>query len=449
MLNRSWHKIFVFLALSVIPIIKSYAAIEPDSLSIADDQTIKIDSIKIRGNEITKEFIIQRELTFQPGNTVSGKQLRFNKERIISLGIFSRVDLYVITDEDKNICIVNVYESWYIYPIPIVGFRDSDIKKANYGIDLLYKNFRGRGETIRTVLSFGYDPYFSIIYGNPALDYDKNIGVFIETTFARSYNRCDAAKALTKEDYRYKMFLNSISFEKRINQFNDLFFTVGFNYIESERYGFNKITASGEKVDRVPLAGIAYSYDSRDLRQYSLNGLYTYISLFHKGFGMDGIDYSNLNFDFREYRKFIDDISGKWRFTYRGTFGKTVPYYDYSFMGWGYYVRGHSSDYREGNNSILTSFELVYPLMKEFNFSIKLPLIPESLTSARIGIYLNSFVDYGGTFNNKDKFSISGFYSGYGAGLTILIIPYNAVRFEYAFGDNGKGEFLFGIGLSF
>jgi outer membrane protein assembly factor BamA len=449
MLNRYLEKIFLLVILLTIPILKNYASIEPDSLSITDNDIVKIDSIKVMGNDVTKEFIILRELTFQQGDSVSGKQLRFNKERVVSLGLFSRVDLHVIPNEGKNICIVSVYESWYIYPIPIVRFRDSDIKKANYGINLLYKNFRGRNETIRTVLSFGYDPSYSILYSNPALNYESKIGLYIGTTYVKTMNRSEEAKSITGEDFSYKMFVNSISMEKRINQFNDLLFTAGFNYIESERFGLGKITASGRKIDRVPVASISYYYDSRDLKQYSLYGLYTSVSISQKGFGWDNINYSVVDLDFREYRKIINHLTGRWRLTYRGTFGETVPYYDYSFFGYGYYVRGHSSEYREGNHSLLTSFELIYPLMTEWNFSIKLPLIPEKLTSARIGIYMTSFIDYGGTFYNKDKFSLNEFYSGYGVGLTILAIPYNAVRIEYAFANSGKGELLFGLGFSF
>jgi len=323
------------------------------------------------------------------------------------------------------------------------------VTKANYGISLLYKNFRGRNETLRSIISLGYDPSYSIEYSIPALFYEQGIGLYINSSYSTILNRSDIAKSLAGGDFNYKSFSNNITVEKRINQFNDLLFTAGFTYLESDVFGLGRITASGQRIDRVPYAGITYFYDTRDLKQYSLTGLYIALSLFQDGLGFDDINYSVVNLDFREYEKIADDLSGRWRFAFRNTFGGSIPYYDYSTLGYGNNVRGHSTDYREGNNSILTSFELIYPIIKEWDVSFKLPLLPERLTSARLGFYLTSFIDYGGIYNNTDKFSLNGFYAGYGFGLTMLAIPYNAVRFEYAFGDNGRGEFLFGIGFSF
>jgi outer membrane protein assembly factor BamA len=438
-----------FLSIFFTPLVFNYALSNPDSLAIAPTETIKIDSVRIKGNDATADFIILRELNFKPGDNITGQQLKYNKERIVSLGLFSRVELYVIKNDNKNVAVIEVYESWYIYPIPIVRFKDRDKSKVNYGVSLLYKNFRGRNETLRTMVSFGYDPYYAIQYSIPALFYEQGIGLYINTSYSTISNRSDIAKYLGGGDFNYKVFSNSISVEKRINQFNDITVTLGHTYLESDVFGIGRLTASSRKIDRVPYIGLSYFYDTRDLKQYSLYGLYTGVSLIQKGFGLEDINYSIFDLDFREYRRIFDDLSGRWRLTLRSTFGGSVPYYDYSFLGYGNFVRGHSTDYKEGNNSILTSFELIYPLIKEWNVSFKLPLLPEKLTSARLGLYLTSFIDYGGIYNNPDKFSLAGFYSGYGFGLTILVIPYNAVRFEYAIGDNGIGEFLFGVGFSF
>ncbi len=80
----------------------------------------------------------------------------------------------------------------------------------------------------------------------------------------------------------------------------------------------------------------------------------------------------------------------------------TIPFYALSLLGEEEYIRGHRFDKREGNNYFLTSFELSYPMVKEWNFSLDLPLLPRSLTSARIGLYTNIFVDTGETFNNSE-----------------------------------------------
>ncbi|MCX6167997.1 MAG: hypothetical protein NTX65_01555 [Ignavibacteriales bacterium] len=413
-----------------------------------DTESIKIDSIKITGNDKTEDFIILRELTFKPGDTVTGKILRYNRERIFSLTLFNRVDFIILQEHFEIILEIRLKESWYLYPIPYLRSNNGDFSKATYGVNLLFKNFRGRNENLRAMLGFGYDPTYSILYNNPGLIFKNGIGFTFSASYTKFSNKSVAAINLTGEDYQYKIFSQTLSVSKRFDQFNIGFISLGFNYLENP-FALKGITASGGKIDRLLIGGFSYIYDSRDLKQYSENGLYTMVSYLHKGFGINKINYNEFNLDFREYRDIYEKLSGKWRIAYRTTFGNVVPFYDYSFLGYFERVRGHYRDIREGKNYLLTSFEMNYSIIKEWNLSLKLPLLPERLTSARIGIYLTGFIDAGDTFDNKDEISFSHFYSGYGFGLTFLFLPYSAIRFEYAFNELGRGEFIIGAGFSF
>jgi outer membrane protein assembly factor BamA len=60
-----------------------------------------VDSIKIIGNDITEEDIITRELNFFTGDSITYEQMQFNGERVYSLGLFNRVDLYTSVDSGK------------------------------------------------------------------------------------------------------------------------------------------------------------------------------------------------------------------------------------------------------------------------------------------------------------------------------------------------------------
>ncbi len=75
----------------ISPLIVS--AIPPDSLKYLNNEMIRVDSITIRGNETTEEYIILRELTFEAGDEINKKILAFNRERIYSLGIFNSVQV--------------------------------------------------------------------------------------------------------------------------------------------------------------------------------------------------------------------------------------------------------------------------------------------------------------------------------------------------------------------
>lgn len=443
-------KEYFIIAAGFFILLQSIITAAPDSLYV-DNEYFVVDSIKISGNDITEEYIILRELTFKTEELISNSDLRYNRERIFSLRLFTRVDIKTEASagQDKKNVIIDLAESWYIYPIPFIRRNNEASGKYSYGVNLSFKNFRGRNEHLRSVISLGYDPYFALLYQNPAFDFKNNLGISFGLSFLKLSNKSKYAKTTYGGDFEYKFYSTAFSLGKRIDQFNELFGTVGFDYIEGPEESVGRITASGEPIDRVLSFKLGYDYDSRDLKQFSQNGIFSSLSLKHNGFGINNISYNVFEIDFREYRSIIGDLSARWRFALRHTFGGLIPYYDYSYFGYGEYVRGYSNDNHEGNNSIIASVEMSYPLIKEFDFSIKIPLIPQQLTSARIGIYLSAFADAGQVFNNYQRFRFSDFYPGYGFGLTILVLPYNALRFEYALNKYGIGEILIGTGFSF
>jgi len=203
-------------------------------------------------------------------------------------------------------------------------------------------------------------------------------------------------------------------------------------------------------MDRYPSFGIGYSYDTRDLIQFPKEGIFGSAFLELKGLGINDISYQVFGLDYREYRNVFNDLTAKWRFAARFTSGKTIPYYDYSLIGYAEKIRGNYSKRLEGNNYYVGSLELYYPLIKDFNISFDfVPIVPKELLSYRIALYLELFGDAGATKFLGDPLSFNDFRSGYGVGLNLLILPYNILRFELAFDEYMKSEFILGLGISF
>ncbi len=421
----------------------SYSLVKNDSTTL-----IKVDSIKISGNEKTEEHIILRELDFKSGDLVSKEQLEFNEERVFSLGIFNKVNFKTITENEINILEILVEESWYIYPLPFLKLRENSFKRSSYGLNLLYKNFRGRNESIWALITFGYDPTYQIQYYNPVLITGKNLSYGFSLGYTDLANRSIQSELLNGDSFTYNYIYGNISLGYRLNQFNILSATTIYEYIEMPET-VSQLTASKKNIDRIYSFGLNYELDNRNLKQFSNKGTFANANLTHKGFGINDISYNILKLDFRKYNLVAGDLAVKWRGLFRSTFGKAIPFYGLSLLGDDEYIRGHRFNKREGNNYLLTSLELNYPLIKEWNFSIDLPLLPQSLTSARIGLYANLFVDSGTTFNNDEPIMKRELDSGWGFGFTLLILPYNAFRFEYAFNEQNEGEFILETGFSF
>lgn len=420
-----------------------------DSLLTGVTKIFIIDSIIVQGNDITEEEIILRELTFSSADTVNQKVLEYNKERIYSLGLFTKVELFAYPFDNKNVLVINVEESWYIYPIPVASLREDDWNKLSYGFYLVIKNFRGRNETIISRIELGYDPAFRLSYYKPNITPGSDIFWGADILYTKITNKSLRAENLYGEEFSQKFIVGGLEIGKRFGTFQRLSAKLNYNYVESPKFiGF--VNASNKRIDRYPSFGIGYTYDTRDLIQFPKEGIFGNASLELKGLGINDISYQVFGLDYREYRSVFDDLTAKWRFAARFTSGKTIPYYDYSLIGYAEKIRGNYGKTMEGNNYYLGSLELFYPIIKDFNISFDfVPIVPKELLSYRVALYLELFGDAGATKILGAPLSFNDFRSGYGVGLNLLVLPYNILRFELAFDEYMKSEFILGLGLSF
>jgi outer membrane protein assembly factor BamA len=314
---------------------------------------------------------------------------------------------------------------------------------------MLIKIFRGMHVTVRIKAGLGYDPSLTLDYIIPVVDYNENI--YLDTKL--SYNLVENKSLLAEQKYGavfdQKMINAQITFGKRISLFHNITVTTGFNYIETPLY-FPGINASDQRIDRVLYWGAGYSFDTRDLAQFPSNGIYSSLDILMKGLGLNDINYQVYTFDFREYRPLFWDIFGKWRFTSRLTSGKSIPYYDYSVLGYKERVRGYLHDVREGNDYFLTSLEFFHPLIKDIDINLDfIPIVPKQFLSYRVALYTEIFGDAGTVKQRNRRLSIRDFDSGYGFGFTFLFLPYNILRIELALNDKLNSEIVLDLGLSF
>ncbi|MBZ0200137.1 MAG: BamA/TamA family outer membrane protein [Ignavibacteriaceae bacterium] len=410
---------------------------------------VRIDSVTISGNEITEPDIVLRELTFKTGESVTKEDLDYNRDRIYSLGIFTKVELLITREKQYNKLIIYLDESWYIYPIPFAELKDRDWNKISYGVDVFIKNFRGRNESLRGRIGLGYDPSFRLEYYNPRLIVSQDIFFGVNFLYVNANNKSSIAEVLHGNPFEQKFINGSISLGKRFDLYNRLALFATFNYVETPFY-IKGINAFNGRIDRIPSLGLQYSYDTRDLAQFPHDGILGMASAEIKGLGFDNVNYMIYNFDYRQYQKIYGNLGSKWRTAARITSGEDVPYYDYSFIGYSERIRGHYQDEREGNIYYITSAELNYPIIRDVNINFDfVPIIPHELLRYRVALYVQAFGDAGATRLSGQKINIKNFSSGYGAGLTLLILPYNIARLEVAFDEYNNMQWIFDLGISF
>ncbi len=420
-----------------------------DTTFFKGNYSFNVDSIIVTGNDITEKEVILTELTFKIGDLVTPEILKYNRERIYSLRIFTNVNLIPFRNNKKYIINIKVEESWYIYPTPFIHIKDRDWNKLSYGMSLMVFNFRGRNEKLKFVGALGYDPKLDLSYSVPYLTYKSKISFEGGVRLQRVKNKSNIAKKLWGGDFDQTIRSGRLFLGKRFGTYTRVGISTAYTTIETSKY-IKGISASNSRIDHLFTLAFYYSYDTRDLSQFPREGMYASSLLQLKGLGIDGISYQVLNFDLRKYFKLNDDLSFKWRFASRLTFGSLIPYYDNSYIGFHERIRGHFRQELEGNNSYIGSAEVDYALFKDINLNLDfIPIIPKQLLKYRIGLYLQLFADTGMIQNKNEPLSINKLNSGYGIGLTLLLLPYNVLRLERAWDEYGNPEWIFDVGVSF
>jgi len=448
-LNRE-TKFFLIRNIVLLTLFPLCIFAQSDTLFFEGDYNIVVDSIHITGNEKTEDFIILRELTFGIGDTLNPQIASYNRERIYSLRIFNEVRLKPYLSDGKNILQIEIEESWYIYPIPFVILKDRDWEKVSYGVSVSVLNFRGRNETLSGSAAFGYDPSFSFRYFNPNISYNQNLNFQVNLGYSTSTNKSSEAENLYGASFEQKIITSRVQLGKRFGNYHWAYLKTGFDYIETPFY-LQGVNASDDNIDKTLVFGASYVYDTRDLTLYAAEGIYALLNYEFKGLGIDGINYRIADLEFREYRKIVEKFTAKWRFSVRHTAGDVVPYYDYSYLGYSERIRGYFHDGKsEGNDRLLASVEINYPIIQETRINLYfIPILPNSLLSYRVAVIAGLFGDTGTTRKNGEPLAIKNFNSGYGTGISFLLLPYFICRLEFAINDNGNTEWIFDLGASF
>ncbi len=427
--------------------------IQAQTFSAQTDTTkFVVGKIKIFGNEITKDYVILDELPFAVGDTISKKDLRYAKERVYSLKLFNFVD-FVTDNKNPRRIIILVKEAWYIFPLPFVVFRKNSIKYSNYGINLLWKNFRGRNETINATLSFGFDPNFYASYFNPNF-IERNVRLSFGGGLISLSNKSQTFEQnVSKEKFSTRSYFTMLGLGYRFTLKNtfDAFFTYR-NFSLDKSYA-NEYFGTNDEEEKSIALSLNFNRDTRDLKLNAKSGyLLSVVCGYNHFFDIkkktaDFPGYANLFAELRNYFTLNKHLILRTKLKGRILPVKSyVPYYDKSYFGYTKFVRGHAFDKSEGDNYFFASAELVIPLIENLRYTYDAPILPTALTSARIGAQIVVFFDAGKTFDETPGGRIP---FGYGAGFHLLLMPYDVLKFDFAWNEKGKWEFLFGTGFYF
>ena len=411
------------------------------------DSTLRVSNIIFAGNELTKDYVIEREMTLKVGSLLTREAVAYDINRIYSLQLFNKVDIHIIPDSANATLVVIVSERWYFYPFPIIGIRDHSWSHIYYGAGVVHTNFRGRKELVNIQFALGFDPYASVQYVNPAIDADHTLYFSSRVSYALQKNQ-SLLSLSSGPNFDERLIDGEITLGKRFSLYSTATTTLEYTHLSVSDNRAGR-TLSPDGTDKFFSLHAAYIYDTRDLSEYSRLGTLATIGVSKYGLGDKYVNYQRYSVDVRRYIPIYFHSSFVFRIFGSAVQGGDDPNYGHVFFGYGDRIRGRFRTIVEGDNIVGTKAEVRFPIISPRY--IRLEDIPiEQFRDIRYALYLTLFGDAGTVWYRNQPLVLNNFLSGYGAGLNLLLSYSFVARVEYAFGGPGfqHGEFILDLGAS-
>ena len=425
-----------------------------------------VRKIAFKGNNITKDFVIRREMKLQEGDSISGDKIdatiEFNRLRIMNSQLFLTTTVEVERDGDSLDITYTVKELFYWNAHPFVTLADRNfnvwwndynhkLNRLNIGADVNRKNFRGRGEEIGIEGQVGFNKHIYLYYSNPYID--KSLKNGIRTSIAYNtgkeiQSRTDSNKQIFYRDenrnpYRWFRAEFSYMYRPKYASIHELRLSFHHYALTDKMFADEFKYLGGRQKMSIPEIMYRYRYNNTDDRNYPISGWEVDTYLDQKGWGLvKNFNQAQWYLHVANYSSLTKNLSSSIHFRGRLFGPDKQPYFNYRAMGYkNDYVRGYEYYIVDGSHYALLRTDLRY---KIFRYHFKQNLVP-ILKYVPIDVYPKIYGDGGYVHSNNfgNSFLNNRILYGYGLGVDVVFSYYLKVRLEYSFnGLNEKGLFL-------
>jgi len=437
------------------------------------NKMLYVDRVLIIGNKVTKQRIIERELSLKPGDSIRANILQstllWDKNKLYNLRLFNTASVRALDMGNDHIdLLVEVTERWYIFPLPIFELSDRnfnewwnnynhDLTRINYGLRIYKYNFRGRNESLRLTAQFGFYRKFDLQYRIPNLDRSQKHGLTFNFDFGAprnlAYQTVDhRLEFLRKESvvretlsggltytYRKTFFeTHSISYAYRTSEVIDTVMTLNPIYFSN-----NKVTQN------YSLLSYYFVSEHRDVVMYPLRG-YQFTAYVAKAGLLPNEDINQFELNLT-YALHIP-VGQKYFFSnFSSVFWSTPtnqPYSNYDALGYrNLIIRGFENYVVEGPTFALNKTTFKRKIFGR-NWTLgKMPI--EQFNYFPLAIYFKVFADFGyvQNYNYYQEQDLNTrlsnrFLMGAGAGIDFFTVYDLVLRVEYTFTQDQRGGFF-------
>ncbi len=436
------------------------------------NRILVLDRVLIIGNKVTRQRIIERELSLKPGDSINARNLDFaltwDKNKLYNLRLFNTVSVRALDKGNDHFdLLVELTERWYIFPVPIFELSDRnfnewwnnynhDLTRVNYGFRIYKNNFRGRNESLRFTAQFGFYRKFDLQYRIPNLDRTQKHGLTFNFDFGAprnlAYQTVDHRLEFVREEnvvretlgagvtytFRKTFFeTHSFSYFYRDSNVIDTVLTLNPNYF-----------AGPKPNQRFSQVSYYFVSEHRDVVMYPLKG-YQFTAYIAQS-GMlpnDDVKQLEVNLTYAFHRP----VGEKYFFSnFSSVFWSSPnqPYSLYDALGYrSLIVRGFENFVVEGPAFAINKTTFKRKLFgKQWTIS-QMPL--EQFSHFPLAIYIKAFADFGYVENyeyyqekNLNTRLSNRMLAGAGVGLDFVTVYDLVIRMEYTFTQDQQGGFF-------
>ncbi len=411
---------------------------------------INIERIDIKGNTVTHDKVIRREMQVKENAPYNQSALELSKTRLMQLGYFEMVNFSTPRGKNDNSVILVVEVKEKPTGTFSIGAGFSTLESFVFNASIQKNNFLGVG--VKGSISAN----LSKLRQEFSLSVDDSY--FMDTKWAVGLAAHKYSSALNR-DFDQRSLGGSLTFGRELFQFFTL--SVGYNI---EKISVNNFSSNVPLFFQNNSSGLTSSilstmaYDRRNNRITTTRGSYNAVTSEYAGNGVGGDN--NYWKIYAESRLYIP-LPYKSVFKTRGLFGylkaldnNTTPLFERFFMGGVNSLRGYDINTVGPRLQIPSSatggdqsFTYGGTRMILINSEVEFPLYEPA------GFHAVAFFDAGQSFAENEQINISRIRSDYGFGLR-WNSPFGPLRFEWGFPINRQsGEssqvFNFTIGQIF
>jgi len=394
-----------------------------------------LKDVVIEGNEKTKDFVIERELSFEPGDPVNIHQVDQSLRRILMLGYFDEIsrDFSEEDDPDETVLTINLTERKT--GSATFGVSYSTVDRLVGFVEAADDNFLGRGQRVNATARFGKKlQEYELGFYEPYIDKTgTSLGVNL-------YRRSRQQQIVLKGE-------TEVSSAQRTTNGGDL--TLGRPFgeftrgrltfrVENNRYDdFSGPPNPSFEDYKNRMVGFGVNTNTSDHPFNPTEGYKNdaYLELGTRMFGGD-LQYAKLRL---EHSRYFEVKDGGYVLAVRGLGGRLLggdAGREAFSIGGADTLRGYPYGGYEGS--------LVGDHMLVMNAEFRFPIF-EKVTGV-------VFTDWGTTWNKNESMGLQDLANSYGLGVR-LDTPLGLLRLDYGWGknveDQRKGQFYFGIGQMF